>query len=140
MGKPDALSQRSDHGSGTDDNQNLTLLTPNLFAIRALEGLQAVGEEKDILKEIRCGMESEDQEEVVITVVKELKKSPAKSVRSSEWSLESGLLYYRSKVYVPGAKLCCQILTLCHNSKLTGHPRRWNWSPETTGGHRCPGT
>ena len=53
-----------------------------------------VGEEKDILKEIRRGMETEDQEEVVVKVVKELKKSPAKSVKSSEWSLENGLLYY----------------------------------------------
>ena len=119
------LSWRSDHGPGTDDNQNLTLLTPNLFAIRALEGQQVVGEEKDILKEIRLGMESEDQEEVVITAVKELKKSSAKSVRSSEWSLENGLLYYRGKIYIPGAKLRRQILTLCHDSKLAGHPGRW---------------
>ena len=52
MGKPDVLSWRSDHGSGLDDNQDLTLLTPNLCAIRALEGWQVVGEEKDILKEI----------------------------------------------------------------------------------------
>ena len=52
MGKSDTLSRRSDHGSSTDDNWNLTLLTPNLFAIRALEGLQVVREEKDILKEI----------------------------------------------------------------------------------------
>ena len=52
MGKSDALSRRSDHGSGMDDNWNLTLLTPNLFMIRALEGLQVVREEKDILKEI----------------------------------------------------------------------------------------
>ena len=88
MGKPDMLSRRSDHGSGTEDNQNLTLLTPNLFVIRALEGLQAVAEERDILKEIRCGMEVEDQDKVVITVVKELKKFLAKSVRSLEWSLE----------------------------------------------------
>ena len=44
MGKSDALSQRSDHGSGLDDNQNLTLLAPSLFAIRALEGLQVMGE------------------------------------------------------------------------------------------------
>ena len=108
-----------------EDNQNLTLLTPNLFAMRALEGLQAVGEEKDILKEIRRRMEVEDQEEVVITVVKELKKSLAKSVRSSEWSLENGLLYYRGKLYVPRTKLHCWILTLCHDSKLAGHPRRW---------------
>ena len=88
MGKSDALSQRSDHWSGLDDNQNLTLLTPSLFTIRALEGLQVVGEEKDILKEIRCRMEVEDQEEVVVKAVMELKKSPAKSIRSSEWSME----------------------------------------------------
>ena len=94
MGKLDELSHRSDHGSSSDDNQNLTLLTLNLFAIRALEGLQLAREEKNILKEIRCRMEAEDQEEVVITAVKELKKSPAKSIRSSEWSLENGLLYY----------------------------------------------
>ena len=112
MGKSDTLSRRSDHGSSTDDNWNLTLLTPNLFAIRALEGLQVVGEEKDILKEIRCGMESEDQEKVVIMVVKELKKSPTKSMRSSEWSLENGLLYHRGKIYVPGAELRHRILTL----------------------------
>ena len=125
MGKSDVLSQRSDHGSSMDDNQNLTLLTLNLFAIRALEGLQAIGEEKDILKEIRHGMEAEDQEEVVIMAVKELKRSLAKSVRSLEWSLENSLLYYRGKVYVPRAKLHHQILTLCHDSKLAGHPRRW---------------
>ena len=84
MGKLDALSHRSNHGSGTDDNQNLTLLTPNLFTIRALEGLQVAREEKDILKEIRRRMEAEDQEEVVIMAVKELEKSPVKSIRSSE--------------------------------------------------------
>ena len=52
MGKSDALSQRSDHGSGTGDNQNLTLLTPGLFSVRALEGIQVTGEENDILREI----------------------------------------------------------------------------------------
>ena len=60
----------------------------------SLQGLQVVGEEKDTLKEIRCGMETEDQEEVVVKAVKELKKSPAKSVKSSEWSMENSLLYY----------------------------------------------
>ena len=55
MGKSDTLSRQLDHGSRSDGNQNLTLLTPDLFAIRALEGLQIVGGEKDILKEIRCG-------------------------------------------------------------------------------------
>ena len=66
MGKSDALSQRSDHGLGIGDNQDLTLLTPGLFAMRALEGLQMAGEERDILKEIRQGMDTGDQEEVVV--------------------------------------------------------------------------
>ena len=93
MGKSDALSQRSDHGSGMEDNQDLTLLTLGLFSVRALEGLQVAGEEKDILKEIRHRMNVEDQEEVVVKAVKELKKSPARSVRTSKWSMENGLLY-----------------------------------------------
>ena len=52
MGKSNVLSRRSDHGTGTGDNQNLTLLTPGLFSVRALEGVQVTGEEKDILREI----------------------------------------------------------------------------------------
>ena len=88
------------------------------------KGSQVAGEEKDILKEIRHGMEAEDQEEIVVKAVKELKKSPTRSVRTSEWSMENGLLYYRGKIYVPGADLRCQILALCHDSKLAGHPRR----------------
>ena len=52
MGKSDALSWRVDHRTGTEDNQNLTLLTPNLFAMRALEGLEVSGEEKDLLRQI----------------------------------------------------------------------------------------
>ena len=52
--------------------------------MRALKGLQVTGEEKDILKEIQKGMEDKDQEEVVVKAVKELKKSSAKSVRSSK--------------------------------------------------------
>ena len=52
MGKSNALSHRSDHGSGVKDNDNMVLLTSNLFAVRALEGLQMVGAGRDILKEI----------------------------------------------------------------------------------------
>src|SRR5688572_22041128 len=33
MGKPDALSHRANHGTSSDDNQNLTLLSPKYFAI-----------------------------------------------------------------------------------------------------------
>ena len=100
MGKSDVLSQRVDHDSGADDDDNLTLLTLNLFAIRVLEGLVVLGEERDILREIRWGMEIEEQEEVVVKVIKELKKSSAKLVKSSEWLTENSLLYYRGKIYI----------------------------------------
>jgi hypothetical protein len=31
MGKSDALSRRADHGSGSEDNWDITLLTPKFF-------------------------------------------------------------------------------------------------------------
>ena len=71
MGKSDVLSQRVDHG--TKDNDNLTLLTPNFFVIRALEGLEMSGDERDIPREIRRGTETEEQGEVVVKVAKELR-------------------------------------------------------------------
>ena len=94
MGKSDALSRRADHGTRMEDNQNVTLLTPDLFAIRALEGLEASGEEKDLLKQIRREMETETHEDLVVKAIKELKKSLAKSMVSSEWSMEHRLLRY----------------------------------------------
>ena len=53
MGKADTLLRRSDHGWGAGDNENMTLLRPELFTIQALEGVTAVGEERDILRDIR---------------------------------------------------------------------------------------
>ena len=55
MGKPDALSQRLDHGKGASDNEDVVLLQPELLAIRALEGVQMEGLERDILREICQG-------------------------------------------------------------------------------------
>ena len=49
MGKMDALSWRLDPASAARDNDNLTLLSPELFAVRALEGLTAIGEEWGLL-------------------------------------------------------------------------------------------
>ena len=52
MGKPNTLSGRADHGTGSNDNSNVTLLTPGFFAIRALEGLEVVREEQSILRDV----------------------------------------------------------------------------------------
>ena len=48
MGKPDALFCWADQGSGSDDNENMILLTPDFFAICASQGLEVIGEERDI--------------------------------------------------------------------------------------------
>jgi len=40
MGKSDALSRRADHRSGSDDNWDIMLLTPNFFTVCATEGLE----------------------------------------------------------------------------------------------------
>jgi hypothetical protein len=40
MGKPDTLSRWADHGSGQGDNDNLTLLAPELFRIHVLAGVR----------------------------------------------------------------------------------------------------
>ena len=96
-----------------EDNQNLTLLTLNLFAIRALEGLQAVGEERDILREIRCRMEAEDQEEVVITAVKELKKSKVFGMVPGQWLalLQRQSLCSRNRTSSPDSDPLSQLQT-----------------------------
>jgi hypothetical protein len=53
MGKPDALSCRADHGSGQNDNDNMTLLSPKLFCVHALSAIALVGPKRDILRDIR---------------------------------------------------------------------------------------
>ena len=90
-----------------------------------MEGLEVSGEEKDLLRQVQHKTELESHEEVVIKAIKELKKSPVKSVISSEWSMENGLLRYRGKVYVLRMDLLQKIIALCHDSKIAGHPGRW---------------
>ena len=82
MGKPDALSRRSDHGTGADDNSDVVLLTPKLFAVRTLEGLEFTGPEQDILRDIRRGTK-QPKEEPVARAAQELRKSSTRSLRSA---------------------------------------------------------
>jgi len=77
MGKPDALSCRSDHGTSADDNSDVVLLTPKLFAVHALEGLQFTGPEQDILRDIRQGTK-QPKEEPIARAAQELRGHPAR--------------------------------------------------------------
>ena len=104
MGKPDALFQRADHGTGSNNNSNVVLLPSKLFAIRAVEGLEFVGPERDVLRDIHKESKQLDQagnKEPIVKAVCELRKSSSCSLYSAEWLERDGLLYYHGCIYVP---------------------------------------
>jgi hypothetical protein len=126
MGKLDALSRRADHGSGSEDNRDITLLTPAFSAVRALEGLEILGQERDLLRDIWRETKGEDLEDMVKQAVKALRSTSARSIRSSEWSEADGVLYFQGKIYVPPtADIRWKIVALHHDSHIAGHPGRW---------------
>jgi hypothetical protein len=102
MGKPDALSRQADHGSWQGDNNNLTLLAPELFWIHALAGARLEGDECNILREVQCSLRDNVQEESVVKAARELRKDKGRgTVKSAEWSESDGLLMFHGKIYVP---------------------------------------
>ena len=85
-----------------------------------------VGEERDIMKDIRKGTKDGEKEEGIAKVAIELKATRSRSVRSAEWSLTDGVLYFRGKAYVPDSfDLRRRIVALCHDSRVAGHAGRW---------------
>ena len=76
MGKPDALSRRADHGEGlSSDNEDITLLLPDVFRIHALAGLPITGEETSILHDIWRSTREANLEEPVAITAHELQRS-----------------------------------------------------------------
>ena len=126
MGKLDALSRRADHGNGASDNENIVLLRPEFLAVRALERVELTGVEQKILSDICKGNRNGDQEEPIAKTARELRRSTNGTVYSLEWSNIDGLLQFRGKIYIPWSPdLRRQIVALCHDTQIAGHPRRW---------------
>jgi len=117
MEKTDALSRRADHGTGAEDNMNMTLLCPELFTIWVLEGLTAIGEERDVLHDIRKALRSGEKEDSVVKAISELRRGSGKTVRTAEWSELEGFLHFRGKVYIPNdPELRCRIVSQHHDT------------------------
>jgi hypothetical protein len=57
--------------------------------------------ERDILKEVRKGIQDGKSEDAVVLAMKELEKAKGKSLRSPEWVKEEGLWRFRNRIYVP---------------------------------------
>jgi hypothetical protein len=133
MGKPNALSQQSDHGDGKQDSENIVLLKPELFMIRALEGLTIKGEKKDIVREIQKNKEGEVEMQVT-AAVKELKRGNQRSMRGEEWKEQNGLILFQDI-----AKLLLNTMTPALLDTWEGG-RHSNLSPNPPGGHKCHDT
>ena len=79
----------------------------------------------DILRDIRKGSR-DPEEEPVAKAVKELRKSSTRSVRSQEWSVQDGLLYFHGRIYVPPTSdLRRRIVSLAHDTRIAGHAGRF---------------
>jgi len=126
MGKPDVLSRRLDHGKRASNNEDMVLLRLELLAIQALKGVQIEGPERDILREIHQGNQRGNQEKPVAKAVRKLQQAASKTVRSTEWLEEEGLLQFRGKIYVPqNTDLRRRVVSLCHDTKVARHPGCW---------------
>jgi hypothetical protein len=110
---------------GGGDNSNVTLLCPEFFAahaVRAISGLSPEGEEHDILRDIQSGNHAGKQEDAVVKVAEELRRSKGESVRALEWSEHDGLLCFRDHIYVPNdPDLCRCITSQHHDTRVAGH-------------------
>src|SRR5258708_17324763 len=120
MGRPDALSRQADHPRGAEDNVDCTLLTLEVFELRATEAVTLEGEEAAFMERIRQSDQYDDP------VVKALKALDAGELCSNEWMRAEGVVLYRGKVYIlDNPQLHHDLVHAHHSATVTGHPRCW---------------
>ena len=100
-GKPDALSQRSDLKPDGVDNAKCTLLSPNIFHVKAMRcGATHIRGDRDLLREMRKAKVYDDE---LVEAIEMLKGGAPRALQKGleEWNTEDGLILYCGKVYVP---------------------------------------
>jgi len=126
MGKCNALSWWADHGTGIDDNHNLTLLRSEFFAICALQGVTFEGAKWDIACKIQQGIHNGVTENAVAQTITGLAKSHGKSLHADKWRQVDSLWYFHDKIYVPNILDVQQwIAEQHHDSKTAGYAGHW---------------
>src|SRR5258707_1415600 len=120
MGRPDALSRQADHPRGADNNMDFTLLTPEVFELRAMEAITLEGEEAAFMEWIQWSAQYDNP------VVKALKALDAGELCSDEWMHAEGVVLYRGRVYIPdNPQLCHNLVHVHHSAVVVGHPGHW---------------
>src|SRR5258707_8964060 len=118
MGRPDALSRRVDHPRGVEDNADCTLLTPEVFKLRATEAVMLEGEEAVFMEQIQQSDQYDDP------VVKALKALDVGELRSDEWMHAEEVVLYQGRVYVlDDPQLHHDLVHAHHSTAVAGHPR-----------------
>src|SRR5260221_8564558 len=117
MGRPDALSRQADHLRGVEDNTDCTLLTPEVFELRAMEAVTLEGEEAVFMEWIRQSDQYDDP------VVKALKALDMGELCSDEWMHTEEVVLYRGRVYIPDdPQLCHDLVHAHHSATVAGLP------------------
>jgi hypothetical protein len=113
----DALSRRSDYIHGEDtDNENKILLPDDIF-IKLID--------TKLAEEIKNAVGKDELFAKALEVLKQTGTPPIKS-DLSDWKFEEGLLFFKSRCYVPpDADLRWQIVKRYHDTKPAGHPGQW---------------
>src|SRR5260221_3411227 len=120
MGRPDALSQRSDHPCGKDDNANVTLLPSDVFEVHNMEATLVDSGGDELVEWIWRSTDYND------AVVKALQELGAGTLQLDEWERDRDLVMYRGHMYVPkDPQLCHDIVHTHHDSMMTGQPGQW---------------
>src|SRR5260370_21584476 len=120
MGRPDALLRRADQLRGAEDNADCTLLTPEVFELRAMEAVMLEGEEAAFMEWIRQSDQYDDP------VVKALKALDMGELRSDEWMRAEGVVLYRGRVYIlDDPQLHHDLVHAHHTAAVAGHPGQW---------------
>ncbi|QRW22886.1 Retrotransposable element Tf2 protein [Rhizoctonia solani] len=118
-GKPDALSQCSDHANIPPANQ--TMLPDPVFANMAM-----VTPEKELQCQIKLSLDQDKSLEEILQFLQNKSKAPPSIKRAfRDYKMEAGLLFYQGRIVVPDVgTLRTDLLRIFHNSPLAGHPSR----------------
>src|SRR5258707_15892177 len=120
MGRPDALSRQVDHPKGADDNADCTLLTREVFELRAMEAITLEGKEAVFMEHIQQSGQYDN------LVVKALKALDVGELCSNEWMHVEGVVLYRGRVYIlDNPRLRHDLVHAHHSTVVIGHPGHW---------------
>jgi RNase H-like domain found in reverse transcriptase len=98
MGKPDALSRRTEHDTGDSDNENCTLICDSLFTRSTTTVLL---ENHDLQQWIKNCQAINAEINNILRII-QAKNTPAKLRQHYRlWEVVDGLILYDQKVYVP---------------------------------------